>query len=73
MQTKFAIAMLLGGSLVSANGFSQGIPPRSAYCNEYPTIYSPNGGIANKASQSVAWGLIVDREFGGCRCADEDE
>lgn len=27
----------------------------------------------NLDSQSVAWGLSVDREFGGCKCADEDE
>ena len=24
-------------------------------------------------AQKLAWGLTVDREFGGCRCADEDE
>lgn len=21
----------------------------------------------------MAWGLVIDREFGGCRCADEQE
>ena len=27
----------------------------------------------NFASQDTTWGLSVDREFGGCKCADEDE
>lgn len=28
---------------------------------------------SNYSAQNIAWGLVVDREFGGCRCADEDE
>jgi len=32
-----------------------------------------NGVGGNFAAQDEAWGLTVDIEFGGCRCADEDE
>jgi len=31
------------------------------------------GLSTNVAAQNDAWGLVVDIEFGGCRCADEDE
>lgn len=27
----------------------------------------------NLAAQKVAFGLTIDREFGGCRCSDQDE
>ena len=54
-------------ALVSAqgsNGFSRGVPPVTTNCRAYPPTFE---------QQDVAWGLTVDREFGGCRCADQDE
>jgi len=30
-------------------------------------------GAGDLDAQAQAWGLVVDREFGNCRCADEDE
>lgn len=56
--------------MMQANGYSRGVPPVTTYCNTYPTLSTMGG---NLDSQSVAWGLAVDREFGGCKCADEDE
>jgi len=59
----FAVAALGGATLVSANfkSYARGTPPTTQNCNMYPVA----------AQQTVAWGLVVDREFGGCRCADE--
>lgn len=68
----FTLAML--GAFASAqmgpNGYSRGIPPVTQSCRGYPK--NPDG-TDNVNAQAVAWGLTVDREFGGCRCADEDE
>ena len=65
----FTVSMLGAGALAGANGYSRGVPPTTQNCNSYP-MSSLN---ANLAAQSVAWGLTVDVEFGGCRCYDEDE
>ena len=54
---------------MGANGYSRGVPPVTQSCNGYPL----NGNQGNWAAQDVAWGLVIDREFGGCRCADVDE
>ena len=64
----FSLALL--GATAAANGFSIGVPPVTTYCKTYPSLPNMSG---NFYSQSVAWGLTVDREFGGCRCADQDE
>jgi hypothetical protein len=56
--------------MMHANGYSRGVPPVTTYCNTYPMLRTMGG---NLDSQAVAWGLSVDREFGGCKCADEDE
>jgi len=72
MFNSFAIAALAGfvaATPFGANGYSRGVPPTTQNCNSYPRI----GQSTNFASQNIAWGLTVDREFGGCRCADEDE
>ena len=65
----FTATMLSAGALAGSNGYSRGVPPTTQNCNSYPM----NGFNSNTASQSVAWGLTVDIEFGGCRCYDEDE
>jgi len=66
----FTAAMLgVTGAIAGANGFSRGVPPTTQNCNSYPMAGLNN----NNAAQNVAWGLTVDIEFGGCRCADEDE
>jgi len=68
-----AIAMLAGANLVAAygtNGYSRGIAPSTQNCNSYPLVADGNG---DTAAQNFPWGLVVDREFGNCRCADEDE
>ena len=68
----FAMAVLAGSVAAlpfGANGYARGVPPTTQNCNSYPMI----GLSTNFASQSLPWGLTVDREFGGCRCADEDE
>jgi len=63
--------MLLGAYNVAAqNGYSRGIPPSTQNCNSYPLLAN---GVGDLASQDMPWGLVVDREFGNCRCADEDE
>jgi hypothetical protein len=63
------LAAMVAATPFGANGYSRGVPPTTQNCNGYPT----SGWSTNFASQSIAWGLEVDREFGGCRCADEDE
>lgn len=45
----------------NAYNYARGVPPVTQNCATYPT------------SQAVPWGLIPDREFGGCRCADQTE
>jgi len=52
-----------------ATGFAEGVPPTTQNCNGYPLLAT---GAGNFDAQAVAWGLVVDREFGGCKCADED-
>lgn len=64
----FTVSML-GASGAFAASYSQGVPPTTQNCNSYPM----SGWNTNTAAQSVAWGLTVDIEFGGCRCSDEDE
>lgn len=56
-------AVIAGSAAVSANvfGFSQGVPPTTTSCKTDSTF------------SKVAWGLTVDVEFGGCKCADEEE
>jgi hypothetical protein len=63
------LASMVAAQPFGANGYSRGVPPTTQNCNGYPMM----GQSTNFASQSIAWGLEVDREFGGCRCADEDE
>jgi len=74
MNKTLAMAMLATAAFANpgmgANGYSRGIPPTTQNCNAYPNVAA---GSTNYASQDMAWGLVVDREFGGCRCADEDE
>ena len=71
MFKSIALAMFAGTvSAAGANGYSRGVPPTTQDCNSYPAFAS---GATDLNSQDQAWGLIVDREFGGCRCADEDE
>ena len=55
---------------MSSNGYSRGVPPTTQNCNSYPLL---NNGVGNFDRQDMAWGLVIDREFGGCRCADEQE
>jgi len=62
-------AAMLGATGVIAASHSRGVPPTTQNCNSYPMA----GLSTNIAAQNVAWGLVVDIEFGGCRCADEDE
>merc|ERR1712166_234951 len=69
----FALVALAGVSsaqMMSSNGYSRGVPPTTQNCNSYPLLADGNG---NFDRQNLAWGLVVDREFGGCRCADEQE
>ena len=56
------VALIAGSALVSANamGFSLGVPPTTTGCQTATTF------------SAVPWGLTVDREFGGCKCADEN-
>jgi len=70
-----------------ANGYARGVPPTTSNCNTYITSSSAQTSDAVNSSAAVSlgagsgvfssqdrnWGLIPDREFGGCRCADEDE
>jgi len=74
MFKSFALSLIAGyASAVPGgpNGYARGIPPTTTNCKTYPTISST--WSTNFDSQKIAWGLVVDREFGGCRCADEDE
>ena len=74
MNKSLAIAMIAVGAfanpMMGANGYSRGVPPTTQNCNSYPQLST---GGTNYDAQLSAWGLVVDREFGGCRCADEDE
>jgi len=56
--------------MMSSNGYSRGVPPTTQNCNSYPLLNTGNG---NFDRQDMTWGLVVDREFGGCRCSDEQE
>ena len=53
-------SFLAGAAFAQPNSYAQGVPPTTQNCR------TPTGN-------RVAWGLVVDREFGGCRCADEQE
>ena len=69
----FALVGLAGVStaqMMSSNGYSRGVPPTTQNCNSYPLLAAGGG---NFDRQDLPWGLVVDREFGGCRCADEQE
>jgi len=74
MNSFFAIAALAGfaaaNPMMGANGYSRGVPPTTQNCNSHPKLAT---GAGNFDRQDMAWGLVVDREFGGCRCADEQE
>ncbi len=74
MFKSFALAMFAGAAVATpgygANGYARGVPPTTQNCNSYPSTVT---GATDTNAQNIAWGLIVDREFGGCRCADEDE
>ena len=73
MFKSFTMALIAGCASAlpgGANGYARGIPPTTTNCNGYPTLSNMS---TNLDSQALAWGLTVDREFGGCRCADEDE
>ena len=52
--------LLAGAAFAQPNSYARGVPPTTQNCR------TPTGN-------RVAWGLVVDREFGGCRCADEQE
>jgi hypothetical protein len=72
MFKSYTLAVLAGyvaALPTGTNGYSRGVPPTTQNCNSYPMI----GQSTNMGAQSMPWGLEVDREFGGCRCADEDE
>lgn len=72
MNKTFASALF--GAIVNAVGpgqaigYSQGVPPTTQNCNSFPKSADGSGDMA---AQSIAWGLEVDREFGGCKCADD--
>lgn len=72
MNKSLAITMFAGAvsANLGANGYSRGIPPTTQNCNSHPMVST---SASDYAAQNIAWGLVVDREFGGCRCADEDE
>lgn len=53
-------ALLAGAAFAQPRSYARGVPPTTQNCR-------------TDASSTVAWGLVVDREFGGCRCADEQE
>ena len=68
------LATVVSAQSLGANGYSRGVPPTTQNCNSYPSILSGTSvGSGDFNAQDQAWGLVVDREFGGCRCADEDE
>lgn len=89
MNKFLSLAMLTGASMAvpGPNGYSRGVPPTTANCRSYilstvaVTGPAENGlpgnlmaaGSGVFESQDKNWGIEVDREFGGCRCADEDE
>jgi len=52
-----------------SHGYAMGVPPTTQNCNSYPKLAN---GAVDKARQDISWGLVVDREFGGCKCADDD-
>lgn len=53
-------ALLAGAAFAQPRSYARGVPPTTQNCR-------------TDASSTVAWGLVVDREFGGCRCSDEQE
>lgn len=74
MNKSVAIAALVGAAFanpnVGTNSFSRGVPPTTQNCNTYATT-STGAGDFNQQDQ--AWGLVVDREFGGCKCSAGEE
>ena len=56
----FTSALLATAAFAQPNSYARGVPPTTQNCR------TPD-------NNRVAWGLVVDREFGGCRCADEQE
>ena len=52
--------LLAGAAFAQPNSYTGGVPPTTQNCR------TPD-------NNRVAWGLVVDREFGGCRCSDEQE
>ena len=53
-------ALLSAAAYAQPRSYARGVPPTTQNCR-------------TDASSAVNWGLVVDREFGGCRCADEQE
>ena len=54
-------ALLTTAAFAQPASYARGVPPTTQNCR------------TDEAASEVAWGLVVDREFGGCRCADEQE
>ena len=65
----FKTSALILASSTAAAKYTRGEPPITQDCNNYPIVALGT----DFSSQSVPWGLVVDREFGGCACADSDE
>merc|ERR1740139_1623108 len=77
MFKSFLISLATFAAFVSAtpgdaNGYARGVPP-TQNCNTYPTKSVSGATVSDQDRQYVAWGLKVDREMGGCQCADEQE
>lgn len=53
-------ALLTAAAYAQPRSYARGVPPTTQNCR-------------TDGTSLVNWGLVVDREFGGCRCSDEQE